>query len=99
MLDIGPIERRDKGPPNRYQNFACNVVCLGFMLENLPTVILDRVAALQESSQRYGARHDNCCVFLEERKEPLLLGHEGLKPAENPGLVMRRANPSFAHQN
>jgi hypothetical protein len=85
ILDICPIERRDKGRPNRYENFACNVICLGLSLENLLAIILDRVATLQQPAQRFGTGDDDSRVFLKERKETLLLGHERLKPTKHSG--------------
>ena len=60
------------------------------------SAILNCAAALQQSAKRFCSGDDNHSMFLEEPKEPLLLRHKRLKPAEHLRLTLRpKSNPGL----
>jgi hypothetical protein len=50
-LDIGSIEWRDECTSNCHQHFASDIVGFGLVLENLLSIVLDSVPALQQAAQ------------------------------------------------
>ena len=89
ILDVGAVERGDEGAAHGGQHLARDLVGLRFALENDLAIMLDAVAALEQSVQRLGARDDNGGMPHEELEEPLLLRHQRLEPAEHRGLASR----------
>ena len=94
VLDVAAVERRDEGAADGDQHLAGDLVRLIFQREDLRAAVLDRVAALQETAQRLGARDDKSGMLLKEVKELVLLGHDRLEPAEHECLASQIAAPT-----
>jgi hypothetical protein len=91
LLNVFPIEGRDKRRAKAQKNFVGNIV--GFVLErqNLLKAQLELIAVDDHSAQSDCRFKENCCVPLEYRKEDILARHQSLKPSQHRAPLVRSA--------
>jgi hypothetical protein len=99
ILDVAAVERRDEGAAYRSENLARNFVGFGFAREDLPAIMLDAVAVVQQAVQFLGASDHKLCVAREQLEKALFLRHQCLEPAEHRCLACRDGSTRGDHRS